>query len=236
MRRWKIVIIGIMIALLVGLPVWGNAAEPPSVLIIVPGAPDELVVSMGQGETYLEGERRDKVFESYFLFFHQETVDLSELKIDAKSADYEISIAIGDVEQKYRNVYTLDLEDVSLIEGKDPVRSALYTSMRVVLTLIIEGLVFLIFRFREKRSWIIFLAINLISQGGLNLWINTVVYDDYSLLFGLVFFEFIILIVELIGFLALLREHSRWRIALYVILANILSLIAGGYIISILPY
>ena len=158
------------------------------------------------------------------------------IKIYAKSGEYDISVPIGDVEQTYRNVYTLDLDNGTLIEGKDPVRSAIYTAMRIILTLLIEGLVFLIFGFREKRSWIIFLVINLITQGGLNLWINTVAFNDYSLLLGLVFFEIIILILELIGFLALLREHTKWRVVLYVILANILSLIAGGYIISILPY
>jgi hypothetical protein len=108
--------------------------------------------------------------------------------------------------------------------------------MRVVLTLIVEGLVFFLLGFRTRRSWTVFLIVNLVTQGALNLWINTVTYNDYSLFFGLIFYEFVIIIVEMVAFLGLLKEHGKWRRALYVLLANILSLLGGGYMLTVLPY
>lgn len=236
MRRSKILILGIMVALLVALPVWGNASEPPSILLIVPGAPDELVVSVGEGDNYIEAARRDKLLESYFLFYYSDTDPVDNLQLKAKGDGYDLLVPVGDLAQRYQNVYTLDLDEGSLTEGKDPLRAALYVSMRVVLTLIIEGLIFLLMGFRSRRSWIVFLVVNLITQGALNLWINTVTYNDYSLFFGLVFYEFVIVIVEMVAFLGLLKEHKKWRRILFVLIANIMSLLVGGYILTVLPY
>ncbi|MCR3955729.1 MAG: hypothetical protein NUK57_05480 [Gudongella sp.] len=236
MNRWRIVLLGILAVLLVALPAWGNAAEPPSILLIVPGAPDELVVSVGDGDEYIEAARRDKMLESYFLFYHRETDPVDDLHLRVSGGGHDLRVPVGELTQKYRNVYTLDLDDGTLIEGKDPVRAGIYVAMRVVLTLLIEGLVFLLLGFRTRRSWTIFLIVNLVTQGALNLWINTVAYNDYSLFFGLIFYEFVIIIVEMVAFLGLLEEHGKWRRALYVLLANIMSLLGGGYILTVLPY
>ncbi|MGM0396502.1 MAG: hypothetical protein ACQEP4_05545 [Bacillota bacterium] len=236
MKQWKIIIIGVMIALFIALPAWGNASEPPSILLIVPGAPAELVVSVGEGEEYTEAARRDKMLESYFLFYNRETDPFDKLELKVVGSGYDLTVPVGDLTQRYQNVYTLDLDNGTLIQGKDPVRAAVYVIMRVVMTLLIEGLIFFTMGFRSKRSWIIFLVVNLITQGALNLWINTVAYNDYSLFFGLVFYEFVIIIVEIIAFLALLKEQKKWRRVIYVLFANIMSFIAGGYILTMLPY
>ncbi|WP_409228972.1 hypothetical protein [Gudongella sp. SC589] len=236
MKRWKIILMGILAVLLLGIPAWGNASEPPSILLIVPGAPQELVVSVGDGEEYIEASRRDKAFESYFLFYQRETDPVDDLYLRASGGGYDLRVPVGELTKAYHNVYTLDLDDGTLIEGKDPVRAAVYVIIRVALTLMIEGLVFFLMGFRSKRSWTIFLVVNLITQGALNLWINTVTYNDYSLFFSLVFYEFVIIVVEMVAFLNLLKEHKKWRRVLFVLLANILSLLAGGYILTVLPY
>jgi hypothetical protein len=54
------------------------------------------------------------------------------------------------------------------------------------------------------------------------------------IIFGLVFAEIFIIIFELIAFLAAIKEY-RWRTVFHVIIANLLSLFAGGYIITVLP-
>jgi len=236
MNRWRIVLLGILAVLLVALPALGNASEPPSILLIVPGAPDELVVGVGDGEEYVEAARRDKVLESYFLFYHREIEGVDDLHLRVSDGDHDLRVPVGDLAQRYQNVYTLDLDDGTLMEGKNPVRSGVYVAMRVVLTLIVEGLVFFLLGFRTRRSWTVFLIVNLVTQGALNLWINTVTYNDYSLFFGLIFYEFVIIIVEMVAFLGLLKEHGKWRRALYVLLANILSLLGGGYMLTVLPY
>jgi hypothetical protein len=108
-------------------------------------------------------------------------------------------------------------------------------SLRIALTLLIEGIVFWLFGFRNKRSWIVFLAINLITQGALNIWLNGFLPLGSYLVVSLVFGEILVFIAEIIVFLALVKEHRHRRTLLYVSTANFLSLFAGGYIITVLP-
>jgi len=96
--------------------------------------------------------------------------------------------------------------------------------------------IFWLFGFRQRRSWLIFLAINLVTQGALNLWLNNggSLIPSY-LIISLIIGEFFVFLAELIGFSYFIKEHKKGRILIYVIVANLLSLIAGGYIISVLP-
>jgi hypothetical protein len=114
-------------------------------------------------------------------------------------------------------------------------RSILLVSMRIILTLAIEAIIFRLFGFRNKKSWIAFLIINLITQGALNIWLNGFAPLASYLVFTLIFGEILVFIAEIIAFSALIKEHRRWRILLYVITANLLSLFAGGYMITVLP-
>ena len=103
------------------------------------------------------------------------------------------------------------------------------------MTLAIEAIIFWLFGFRNKKSWIAFLIINIITQGALNIWLNGSAPLASYLFFSLIFMEFFVIIAEIIGFLAILKERGRGRTLLYVIAANLLSLLAGGYIITVLP-
>ena len=107
--------------------------------------------------------------------------------------------------------------------------------MRIIMTLAIEAIIFWLFGFRNKKSWIAFLIINIITQGALNIWLNGSAPLASYLIFSLIFMEFVVIIAEVIAFLAILKERGRGRTLLYVIAANFLSLLAGGYIITVLP-
>ncbi len=214
---------------------YGNSAEPPSILIIVPDAPDDLEISIGDGNAFTKAGKTDKIIETYYTFYSREL---------EKAADYTFNISTGDIDYEitlekplrmYSNIYTLDLEAQTLIPGRLLSRSILLVSMRIVSTIIIEAVVFMIFGFREQRSWSTFLIINLLTQGALNIWINGFFPISSYLIFSLIFAEIIVFIVETLLFLRLIREHSKLRRILYVFVANLLSLIAGGYIITILP-
>jgi hypothetical protein len=138
--------------------------------------------------------------------------------------------------QGYNNVYTLDVEEQLFTPGMYPFRSAILVSIRVFLTLLIESLVFLLFRFREKRSWLVFLVVNLLTQGALNIWLNNGgSLMPYYLLFALVIGEVFVLGAEMIALPLLIEEHKKSRILIFAIVANLASLVAGGYIISVLP-
>jgi hypothetical protein len=104
-----------------------------------------------------------------------------------------------------------------------------------MLTLLLEGIVFWLFGFRSRRSWIGFLVINLITQGVLNYLLSMFSpYNGYAI-FGLVYYEFWIIIVESFAFGLFIREHRALRRVFYAIAANLASLFLGGYLILTLP-
>ena len=81
-----------------------------------------------------------------------------------------------------------------------------------------------------------FFAINLVTQGVLNIWLNggNAFLAPYLVL-ALFIGEAFVFGAEMIAFPMLLKEHNKGRIITYVFIANALSLVAGGYIISVLP-
>ena len=145
---------------------YANAAEPPSIFIIVPNAPDDLEITIGLEN--IKARRIDKFTESYFAFFSS----------DLKSANYTVKVSTGDKTfetvldiplKSYNNIFTLDIENQRLTPGKSLSRTISVLSFRIILTLLIEGIVFFLFGYRSKRSWLIFIIVNIITQGALNL-------------------------------------------------------------------
>ena len=107
--------------------------------------------------------------------------------------------------------------------------------LRVSLTLLIESAIFWLLGFRERRTWLIFLIMNLITQGVLNLMLATNPVSASYVIFGLIFGEIFVFIVEWIVTLSLIKEHNQAKRFVTVSLSNFASLILGGYLISILP-
>ena len=212
---------------------YANAPAPPEIVIIVRNAPDDLRINIGPDNT--EFHRTDKVIESYYSLY----------SYDLKSTDYTLTVTstagtfeieLGDPPQKYNNVYSLDLENRTLVPGKSLSVSITLIALRIIVTLVIEAIVFYLFGYRKKRSWLVFLITNLLTQGALNIWLNvtTTPLESY-IIFPLILGELLVFAVEMAGFLVFVKEHRRWRTALYVIVANLLSLFAGGYLITVLP-
>lgn len=218
---------------------YANAAEPPSILIIVPNAPDDLEISIASGDknspTYSKARKTDKVLESYYTFYHEDlkTIDDYTLKITTTKSTYELTLERP--LKMYNSIFTLNLENRTFTTGKLLSRSIFLISVRIILTLIIESLVFYLFMFRQSNSWLCFFIINLLTQGGLNIRLNTASPLASYLIIGLMFAEVVVFIVESIAFLTLLKEHSKLRIFLYVLTSNLLSLILGGYLITLMP-
>ena len=96
----------------------------------------------------------------------------------------------------------------------------------LVPTLIIEGILLWLFGFRAKRDWLVFLVVNLVTQAGLHLWIGSgaMAAGSHPLYYlVLIVAEVPILLVELVVYVFLLKEHSRLRRAAYAACANIAS-------------
>jgi hypothetical protein len=210
---------------------YANSAEPPSIIIIVRDAPKDLEINIGS----IVGYRTDKTFESNYTFYSSELRKVADYTLHISTSGSSFEIKLSTPLKSYNNIFTLDLGSKTLTTGKSLSRSLTLLSIRIGLTLMIEGIVFFIFGFRKKISWIIFLIVNLLTQGTLYVWLNSYSPFNNYIIFSLIFGEILVFIVEIIAFLIIVKEHRRLRTFLYVIVANIFSLIVGGYLITILP-
>ncbi len=234
-KKRLILIVALSMLIVLVSVCYGNSAEPPSILIIVPNAPEDLEVSIGSGNTNMTANIRDKVIEKYYAFYSSELRIAKDYTVCVSTRESSFEIVLEKPLKKYNNIYTLNLADKTLKPGKLLSRSIILVSMRITMTLAIEAIIFWLFGFRNKKSWIAFLIINIITQGALNIWLNGSAPLASYLIFSLIFMEFVVIIAEVIAFLAILKERGRGRTLLYVIAANFLSLLAGGYIITVLP-
>lgn len=247
MKRYRNVILTFMIILLVlvsfPMKIYSNAAEPPSFTIIVTNPPEDLSLSLMFEEDVqreaIELDKEKKAWETYYRFFYgmvpgiRDNLDNGKLIVESREKSFQVSVPL-ETFSMYNNILTLDMDTESLIMGQSPMRVPILIALRLVLTLLIEGSIFFIFGYRQRRSWIIFLVINLITQGGLNAMINGPGIGSYWI-FGFVFAEIIILIVEMITFTSMVKEHKKDRNAIYTITANLASLVLGGLLITYLP-
>ncbi len=239
LRKIRFAIRGIVFMLfvlfLLNVPCYANSAEPPSILIIVPNAPNDLEISISSEDKIHKPRETSKLIENYYAFYTSQMRELNNYTLIVNTGEETFEIKLDKPLKNYNNIFTLDLKKHTLTNGRLKSRSAFLVLMRILLTLAIEAIIFLAFRFKDKKSWIAFLIINLVTQGILNIWLNGFMPMQSYIIFGLIFGEIFVFIAEIIAFLMLCKEHSRLRKVLYVLTANFISLIAGGYIITILP-
>jgi len=213
-----------------------NSAEPPSLVILVNNPPDDLSIVLVSNENQPEAIVRRVAWEGYYVFYSRDMQAGNEYTFKVTTNGESFECTLGAILQRYNNVVTLDISNRELTPGKYPFRSVLIVSIRLLLTLLLEGIIFWLFRFRQKRSWLVFLTINLVTQGALNIWLNSggSLMQSY-LIFSLIIGEVFVFGAEMIAFPTFITEHKKSRILIYAFIANLISLIAGGYIISVLP-
>jgi hypothetical protein len=209
---------------------YANAPPPPSVSVVVSSAPEDLELNIGS----VAAKRIDRIFESYFTFYLEFTNSVYTLTVTEGNNTYDIALPPL---QKYNNLFRLDLENRELILGTSSWRPYEFASITLALTLLIEGIIFFLFGYRKWRSWIIFLAVNIVTQGFLYVWLNNGFYplvNNYSfpVYFSLVLGEILVVIAETAILLIFINERRRIVTFSYVILANLVSFFAGGYLIN----
>ena len=102
-------------------------------------------------------------------------------------------------------------------------------------TLLIEGLLLFVFGYRNKRSWLVFLLVNLVTQGGFAVYLAVTVLNHGVSGWSLIFYipiEVIITLVELLLYRRLLTEKNKARAAMYAIAANLCSAVFGLWLID----
>ena len=211
--------------------VFANSPPPPMIAVIVRNAPEDLKLSIGS-ET---ARRTDRVFESYFTFPTGLTgVSFDTLTVATDEGSYDITLPQL---KRYNNIFTLDLAKRTLAPGTSRLRPLWFATITVVLTLLIEGLIFFLFGYRKRKSWAAFLVTNIITQGILYLWIIAESYPlvdfyNFPVILTLTVGEILVFITEIIVFLSLVKERHRLITFIYVLMANAASLVAGYFLVS----
>ena len=215
-----------------------NSAEPPRVVVYVSGvAPDDLLLYA----VYADGSAvpftyRDVAWERYYALYPMRSGFPERIVASREGMDRTWEFVLSQEGSKtYNDIYTIHLGRGTIAQGKSPLRTGLLIALRVSLTLIIEGLAFWLFGYREKRSWLLFLLVNLLTQGILNVVLGVSIYPVGYAIFGLVFGEFFVFLAEALAFPLLLRERKKGRAVLYTLTANTASLVLGGFLITLLP-
>lgn len=231
-----------------------NSAEPPCFTVIVSRAPEDLELSV----EYPDGSSYDLLYlynrsmsrppdthswESYYEFLHnvyEPNMDLREavLRVSYGGESYTCAFP-EECSHYYNGLLVLNLKNRSLRVEASTGRSILLVILRIVLTLLIEGLVFYLFGYRKKASWILFLIVNLVTQIALNLLLMLVAssFIGYMALLYLLYLmgEGLVFLIEILVFAVGLRERSKGRAALCALAANAASLVLGGLILAFLP-
>ncbi len=119
-----------------------------------------------------------------------------------------------------------------------PLRFLVRLASTLVPTLMVEGVLFWLFRFREKRSWLVFLAVNAATQVGLHLVFAGLIplAGFHPIHYAMVFVpaELAICLVEALAYALLLKEQERRRRVGYAVLANITSAVLGYFPLHLL--
>lgn len=217
---------------------YANSAEPPSIVIVVPKINADVELSISEiDDVYNRNIQMDKYFETRYMFYAFDINSSRDYTVHVSSQDENYTLKLPSPQNRYRNVYTLDLKNKTITKGYErPILKVFLIISRVVLTLIIEGFIFYAMGFRLKESWKVFLILNLITQGGLNIWLSTFnLFDNYGIIIALFLAEVVIFIIEAMVMISKIKEKNKIIVFVYTFLANTLSLILGGYLISWLP-
>ena len=237
------------LTLLLALPVFANAAEPPCLTVVVVDAPQDLELALvhddGEEAFQLVKRQMTRGWETYFRFTYSHVIlpgmtdaldgfDLSALRLSVTADGKTTALALpADAFAVYNNVLQLDVSDMSLQTELYPGRMVLIIGLRVLMTFLVEGAIFFLFGYREKHSWGIFLCFNAMTQLGLNLVLGGASMDSY-VLFGYYLLELLIVIFEMAAFHFTLQE-KRGRSIIYAACANLASLMIGAWMIENLP-
>ena len=183
--------------------------------------------------------KQQKAWESYYRFFYHmsplgnDNLDGAVLIVKSNEKNFQCPLPAATF-NTYNNLLTLDMETENLTIGQSPLRAPLLVAMRIILTLVIEGVIFFLFGYRKKTSWIAFFAINMVTQGALNAMLTGPSLGSYWII-GFAFGEIVVLAVELMAFIFFVKEFRKRRVAVYTVVANVASLIIGGLLIAYLP-
>ncbi len=241
------------LALALFLPISALAAsgEDTFLTILVNCAPEEAVFELHFPDNAELGTitmvREDRAWETYFrVYFVKGLIKWrrglpkgTELVVKNGEESFTMTFPDG-LHTSENTVLRLNLETKKLEEGVPPFRSALLVALRVGATLLLQVLAFFLLGYRERRSWLIFLAAAVVSQAVLAGFIMvgaSTLTSDYVLwaLVGLCLAEVFITVVQTILFSVKLWERRERRAVISAVVCNVITLAVGAVDVLLLP-
>lgn len=227
----------LMLAVVMPVRVYANSAEPPYMVILSVNAPSdtELVFTFRDGSTDTV-EKHLRLWEKcYFLYGGNVYGDRVTVTSSEKSFKLDLPDASGG---SFSRVWTLDFEAETLTENVSPLRAPLYILLRVLFTLIIECGFYYLIGYREKRSFIAFIAVNLITQMFVNIVINggsLDIFYSYTFLIYIGMELFVFLFEMAVLPLSVKEKKAGWTL-LWTFVANNISMAIGGAALLFVPF
>lgn len=247
-------IFALLIAFMMPVTAFANADLPPFLTVIVENPPEDLELTVeippenfsGDQEAPKEINIRPNVlaWETHYRFrvigYNYDEIALDNVELLVTTGEKTFRCDIPEEELwNYNGFVTLDIDDETLIPGTKPGRTALLAALRISVTLLLEGLLFFIWGMRKTKSWLIFLATNLVTQGWLNIYVAGPKHNQYFVM-AVALFEILFFIVEGIAFYFLIKEFSEKKGGRagafgFALLANLLSYFVGSRLLTYLP-
>lgn len=148
------------------------------------------------------------------------------------------NIVVSNIVEKNTFDSTIDFDYKTGIASERKVFSSIFLQFLITcsLTLLIEGLILLAFKFSFKKYWLVVLLVNILTQILLTaaISISMLAAGLFGAIFAYLMAEFIIFIIEGVIFGVVLKQHKVGRRVLYALTANIMSFAFGLFILIII--
>lgn len=228
----------LLIAFLAPIRTYANSAEPPYMVIWSVNAPadTELVITFRDGSTDTV-EKHLRLWEKCYFFYEGEVYEDS-VTVKSSKKSFELELPDAASGGSFSRVRTLDFEAETLTENVSPLRAPLYMLLRVMFTLILECGFYYLIGYREKRSYIAFITVNLITQTFVNLVINggsLDIFYSYTLLIY-IGMEALVFITEMTALPITVKEKKAGWTLLWTFAANNISMFIGGVALLFVPF
>ncbi|MBD5144433.1 MAG: hypothetical protein HDT21_00705 [Ruminococcus sp.] len=231
-------VVFLLLAVLMPVRVYANSAGSPAMVIWSVNAPSdtELVFNYGDGSERTV-EKSLRLWEKVWFLYEPEGVP-QILTVWSAEKSFTITLPEGKSNGSFERVYTLDFEAETLTQNVSPMRAPLYMLLRIAFTLILECGFYYLVGYREKRSYVTFITVNLITQMFVNFVINggsLDIFDDGTLLIY-IGMELLVFIFEMIVLPLTVKEKKADWTLLWTFTANTVSMVIGGIALLFVPF
>lgn len=262
-KRVLSIMFAVFLTAVLVVPVFANAEAGPDFTVMITGAPEDMTITLvtpDGAEVEIRPLRRS--WESCFRLYYrdiyevmypdgkydpermktvEQTAARSTLHVVSGSDGLDFTVPMPAGNQMLYNhlaVMTLDRDGNTAKLGSSaymPVRNVLLVVLRVTVTLITEGVVLYLMGYRSRRSAVVFLLTNLVTQTFLNVTITGNYLASGYWEIGFILMEVLIFITEAIVYAVLLREKKVLHRMFTALLANGVSLVCGWCLLAYLP-